>query len=125
MRRIPDGLGGAEVFADMKNIITAVIVFTAVMSLSGTHASGQDRDPLLTRGERAFASQGCYGCHLVAKFGTPIGPDLSHIGAKYPASYLTRWLRDPESVRPTAHMPKLELSAEDIQALSAYLASLK
>lgn len=107
----------------MKNIISVVIVFTAI--LSGTHASDQDRDPLLTRGERAFVSQGCYGCHLIAKFGTPIGPDLSQVGARYSASYLTRWLRDPESVRPTAHMPKLELSAEDIQALAAYLASLK
>jgi cytochrome c oxidase subunit 2 len=114
-----------SLFVGMKNIIAAVIVFTAALALSGTRASGQDRDPLLTRGERAFVSQGCHGCHLVAKFGTPIGPNLSHIGAKYPASYLTSWLRDPESVRPTAHMPKLELSAEDIQGLAAYLASLK
>jgi cytochrome c oxidase subunit 2 len=109
----------------MKNIIAGAIVFTAVTSLSSIHASGQDRDLLLTRGERAFVSQGCYGCHQIAKFGTPIGPNLSSIGAKYSASYLTRWLRDPESVRPTAHMPKLELSAEDVQALAAYLASLK
>ena len=33
--------------------------------------------------------------------------------------------KSQESVRPTAHMPKLELSSEDVQALAAYLASLK
>ena len=108
----------------MKHVI-ATIVFTAVTSLLGTQASGQDRDPLLAQGERAFGSQGCYGCHLIGKFGTPIGPDLSRVGGKFPLAYLRTWLRNPESVRPAAHMPKLELSPEEIQALAAYLASLK
>ena len=62
---------------------------------------------------------------MIGKFGTPIGPDLSRVGGKYPAEYLARWLRDPALQRPTAHMPALELSDEDIRALAAYLASLR
>ena len=76
------------------------------------------------RGRREFMAQGCHGCHTVQKLGTPIGPDLSHVGAKYSESYLKRWLRDPAEQRPSAHMPKLELTEAQIAALAAFLASL-
>jgi cbb3-type cytochrome oxidase cytochrome c subunit len=52
-----------------------------------------------------------------------LAPDLSRIGARYDAAYLERWLRDPREVRPSGHMPALELSETDIEALAAYLAS--
>ena len=35
------------------------------------------------------------------------------------------WLRDPSSLKPTAHMPKLTLSDAEVQALAAYLDSLR
>jgi cytochrome c1 len=57
--------------------------------------------------------------------GTPIGPDLSDLGAKYPPSFLAQWLRDPSTQKPKAHMPKLTLSEDDIRALAAYLSSLR
>ena len=97
----------------------------AVVLLTATALGAQGRLPSGSRGEQLFVVQGCYGCHLIGKFGTPIGPDLSHVGAKYEARYLEQWLRDPESVRPTAHMPKLELTAQEIESLAAYLASLR
>ena len=108
-----------------REVIVPIVLATAVLLLAIVPAGSQDRDALTKRGEQLFVSQGCYGCHQIAKLGTPIGPDLSRVGAKYPASYLTGWVRDPESVRPSAHMPKLELSPEDVRALAAYLASLK
>ena len=79
----------------------------------------QDRD-LLDEGRRAFTKNGCHGCHTLGRMGTPIGPDLSRVGAKYSAEYLERWLRDPSAVRPGTHMPALELTEEDIRALAAY-----
>ena len=108
-----------------RDVIVPMALAAAVLMLAIVPVGSQDRDGLSKRGEQLFVSQGCYGCHQIAKFGTPIGPDLSRVGAKYPASYLTGWVRDPESVRPSAHMPKLELSPEDVRALAAYLASLK
>jgi cytochrome c oxidase subunit II len=78
---------------------------------------------LIEDGGRAFTKQGCHGCHTLGRIGTPIGPDLSHVGAKYSQSYLERWLRDPTSVRPSAHMPALELTDDDIRALAAFFAS--
>ena len=68
---------------------------------------------------------GCYGCHVVGKVGTLIGPNLSNVGAKYSRSYLERWLRDPSAQRPNAHMPTLELNEQQVKAVAAFLASLR
>ena len=102
------------------------MVFAAVVLVAATAARAQPPStPVVERGQAAFKNQGCYGCHLIGKFGTPIGPDLSHVGSKYPEDYLARWLRDPELQRPNAHMPKLELTEADVKALAAYLGSLR
>ena len=77
------------------------------------------------QGGKFFIDSGCYGCHTLGKLGTPIGPDLSRIGSKYPREYLERWLRDPLVQRPGAHMPKLELTEDQVRALAAYLSSLQ
>lgn len=76
-------------------------------------------------GGKWFLDNGCHGCHTVGKLGTPIGPDLSHVGSKYGLSYLERWLRDPSVQRPSAHMPTLELSEVQVRAVAAYLSSLR
>lgn len=77
------------------------------------------------QGQRSFMDSGCYGCHTVGKMGTPIGPDLSKVGSKYSRTYLERWLRDPTSQRPNAHMPTLELSPQQVTDLAAFLSSLR
>lgn len=76
-------------------------------------------------GKRHFMDSGCYGCHTVGTMGTPIGPDLSHIGTKYSFAYIERWIRDPSAQRPRAHMPALELSEQQVAALAAFLSSLR
>jgi mono/diheme cytochrome c family protein len=76
-------------------------------------------------GGQVFFTQGCYGCHRLGAAGTPIAHDLSHIGRKYTASELANWLRDPARQKPSAHMPRLALTEEEIRALAAYLASLR
>jgi cytochrome c553 len=101
------------------------ILLAALLVAVAAPAAARSPGSVLERGEAAFKSNGCYGCHLVGKFGTPIGPDLSHVGSKYPPEYLARWLRDPALQRPSAHMPALELSESDVQALAAYLGSLR
>jgi cytochrome c oxidase subunit 2 len=79
----------------------------------------------VAEGRRVFQDQGCYGCHTVGQTGTPIRPDLSHIGARHNRSYLNGWLRDPSSQKPTAHMPKLTLTDAEVQALAGYLGALR
>ena len=86
-------------------------------------AAAQPRDT--EPGRAVFFSQGCYGCHRLGAAGTPIAHDLSHVGRKYTEAELARWLRDPVSQKPTAHMPRLALTEEEIRTLAAYLASLR
>ena len=95
----------------------ALLVLTSAMTAQA--ADGAESGRLI------FFSQGCYGCHRIGIAGTPIANDLSHVGRKYNATQLALWLRDPASQKPTAHMPRLALSEEEIQSLAAYLATLR
>lgn len=99
--------------------LTLALVLAGMMT-----ASSAAQEPF-EAGRKAFMNAGCYGCHIVGKMGTPIGPDLSHVGAKYSSDYLQRWLRDPSAQRPNAHMPAFELTEAQVKALAAYLASLR
>jgi mono/diheme cytochrome c family protein len=101
------------------------LVITAVLLAVAVAAWAQSQDALVARGQAAFKSNGCYGCHMIGNFGTPIGPDLSQVGRKYSQEYLARWLRDPAMQRQSAHMPALELSDDDVRALAVYLGSLR
>ncbi len=104
-------------------ITRAILLVSVVLLASCAHA--QDGGALVDRGRMVFRDQGCYGCHTAERMGTPIGPDLSHIGAKRNETDLARWLRDPSTHRPSAHMPKLQLTETEVQALTAYLGSLR
>jgi mono/diheme cytochrome c family protein len=105
------------------------LVLTTVLLAGAVACQAQSPSPaadtVVARGQAAFKNQGCYGCHIIGKFGTPIGPDLSTVGRKYPPDYLARWLRDPALQRPNAHMPALELTEADIRDLAAYLGNLR
>lgn len=76
-------------------------------------------------GAQVFRDQGCYGCHTVGTTGTPIATDLTRIGSRHDRTYFVRWLQDPSHQKPRQHMPKIELSDREVQALAAYLSSLR
>ena len=99
------------------------LVIAAGLLLAAAGAEAQNNAAEL--GEAAFKNTGCFTCHMIGKVGTPLGPDLSHVGTKYPTEYLARWLRDPALQRPNAHMPALELTEAQVRALAAYLGSLR
>ena len=105
-------------------MMRSVLPLALVVMVAALVASSVAQEPT-DLGKRYFMDSGCYGCHTVGKMGTPIGSDLSHVGTKYSRAYLERWLRDPSKQRPSAHMPKLELSEDQVKALSAFLSSLR
>jgi mono/diheme cytochrome c family protein len=106
-------------------VIVAALLAVSAAACAQSPAPAPSPDAVATRGMAAFKNNGCYGCHLIGKFGTPIGPDLSTVGRKYAPDYIARWLRDPATQRPNAHMPALELTEADVQALAVYLGSLR
>ena len=88
-------------------------------------------------GERRFFARGCNTCHAVR--GTVargvVGPDLTHVGSRetiaagvLPAQpeHFARWIANTERIKPDAHMPAfVDLSDDELAALSAYLTQLK
>lgn len=105
----------------MRRISMVVVVWLTL----ATSVSSQPGSDVTEAGRTVFFAQGCYGCHRLGAAGTPIAHDLSHIGRKYTETQLEKWLRDPASQKPTAHMPRLALSDDEIRALARYLASLR
>ena len=81
----------------------------------------------------------CSSCHVVRgqvqpTSETAIGPDLTHVGSRATlaggvlantADGMRAWLGDPQRYKPGALMPKVPLSAADLDAVVAYLESLR
>lgn len=116
----------------------SIPAFAAATPAAGTAAGSAPAatESLVQRGAQVFANGACVTCHAVR--GTPaqarVGPDLTHFGARRSIAAntlpntpenLARWLRNPQAVKPGNLMPNLNLSDQDIQALVAYLGSLK
>ncbi|MEJ2208109.1 MAG: cytochrome c oxidase subunit II [Anaerolineae bacterium] len=82
------------------------------------------------KGEQLFRDLPCINCHLL----TDAGPNLSHVGSRQTLGAgvltntpenLTKWLADTQAVKPGIHMPNMNLSQDQIQALVAYLEASK
>ncbi len=73
----------------------------------------------------AIFSTICVSCHSVGGSGGNVGPALDGVAERFTASELRTWLSDPQSVKPGTAMPNLNLSDADLDALGAYLMTLK
>ena len=112
----------------------------AVMPAPGSEAE---------RGMEVFLGSACIGCHIIDGVNNPDpdtltvpSPDLTHFagrhvfaGATLPAGLdpspadweagLRKWLADPPTWKPGSFMPDLGLTADEIDALAAYLSTLE
>lgn len=70
-------------------------------------------------------NQLCVACHMVNGQGGNVGPALDGVGTRFDFAYLTRWLKDPNAVKPNTLMPKLPLTDEEIKEIATYLVGLK
>ncbi len=77
----------------------------------------------VSAGKAVFAAN-CAVCHGQNAQGL-IGPDLRHIGSQKTSDALTAFINDPGSVDPGSAMPKLGLNPADLNAVVAYLMTLK
>ncbi|HLH24418.1 MAG TPA: c-type cytochrome [Chloroflexota bacterium] len=88
-----------------------------------------------TTGRQLFSAKGCGGCHTLyglAGAAGVAGPNLTNVtlrptlaGETLPMSpdTLTRWLLDPSALKPDARMPRLGLTTQEAQDLTAFLYS--
>jgi len=98
--------------------------------------AGTPTDATLQRGQQVFLGSTCIMCHTVN--GTTaqanFGPDLTHVGGRTTLAAgmlrntpqdLRRWIADPQKIKPGTNMPSSTLSDTDLDALVAWLESLK
>jgi cytochrome c oxidase subunit 2 len=88
------------------------------------------------RGHQLFMTGPCVMCHAIR--GTPagsrIGPDLTHVASRRTLAsgtlpntreHLARWIVDSQEIKPGNRMPPTPMSREDLDALLAYLETLR
>jgi cbb3-type cytochrome oxidase cytochrome c subunit len=81
---------------------------------------------LVLKGKNVYNQNRCDLCHQIGGKGGVIGPDLSKVGGKRDAQWLSKLIKDPKSVNPGTQMPAYpQLSEDEIQSLASFLAGLK
>jgi cytochrome c oxidase subunit 2 len=93
-------------------------------------------EPERQRGKDVFLSKACVMCHQVrgTTAGGRVAPELTHIGSRQTIAAgtlpLTRgslaaWIADPQAIKPGANMPRVDLDADELNAVVSYLEGLK
>jgi cytochrome c oxidase subunit II len=91
---------------------------------------------LAARGQLAFNTSACAGCHAVRATDarSNVGPDLTDVAARArlgaetvdnTPENLRRWIADPAQFKPGVRMPPAIISPDDLDAIVAYLEGLR
>jgi len=89
-----------------------------------------------SQGQRIFETTACINCHTVAGTSADgrFGPDLTHLmsrdtiaagAAANTPENLRLWIRNPDAIKPGSLMPAMELNDQELDALTAYLETLR
>jgi len=89
-----------------------------------------------SEGQRIFETTACINCHSVAGTAATgrFGPDLTHLmsretiaagSAANSHDNLRLWIRKPDAIKPGSLMPAMELSDRELDAVTAYLETLR
>jgi mono/diheme cytochrome c family protein len=106
------------------------IVLTAVVVLALATGTAVAQDAKVKKGMQVFATQKCSQCHSVAGKGNAKGK-MDDVGSKLTAEEIREWIVDPAGMAAKNKkdrkppMKKKALGADDVDALVAYLSTLK
>ena len=81
--------------------------------------------PLAAMDRPQIFNQLCVACHALGGAGGVVGPALDGLGSRRDAAWISTWLKDPMAVKPDSKMPKLPLTPDHIQELTAFLSQQK
>jgi cytochrome c oxidase subunit 2 len=93
-------------------------------------------DPAVAAGRTLFVAKACFACHTIR--GTmaagKVGPDLTHLMSRDTIASgmlpntpenLRKWIEDPPAVKEGALMPKVDMTVDQLNQITAYLETLK
>jgi mono/diheme cytochrome c family protein len=107
----------------MRMVVMALVACVAVA------ASARAQD-LNAKGEKVYADQKCSLCHSVAGKGNAKGP-LDHVASKLKEDEIRAWITDAAAMAAKTKAPRkpamkqYNLPKDDVDALVAYLSSMK
>jgi len=112
----------------MVRFIPAICAFALVAIATPAQAQSTD---LVAKGQAVYAAQKCSMCHSIAGKGQAKGP-LDDVGGKLKVEDIREWIVNPAKMtkehnvtRKPAMKAYSNLPKEDLEALVAYMASLK
>jgi cytochrome c oxidase subunit 2 len=136
--------GESHAYMPMRVIAVSPERFAAWTRLQseGAQAASEPAGPLAAQGRLIFEQKGCLACHAIQGVPLPAplndqaltrGPNLTNIGERQQIAGVLQntpenmhaWLANPPQIKPGTRMPNLGLSPQELDALAAYLASLK
>jgi len=81
---------------------------------------------LVEVGKQIYVTKyGCNGCHKIGEEGGKVGPALDRAGYRLNPTWVYRWLRNPQAMKPDTRMPSLGLNDADAKAVALYLKTLR
>ena len=108
-------------------MVRQVVIASALCLAAAMPAAAQD---LKAKGEKLFVDQKCTLCHSVAGKGNVKGP-LDGVGSKDSPADIRAWITDANAMTAKTGaarkpvMKQFSLDKEDVDALVAYLTTLK
>jgi len=80
---------------------------------------------LIAAGRALVLAKACIGCHVIGNAGGNVGPALNDVVARRGPAFVRQKLADPTADNASSMMPNLGLATDEIEAITAYLASLR
>ena len=102
----------------------------ALCAAVGLAATASAQDAKIAKGVQVYADQKCGMCHSIGDKGNKKGP-LDDVASKYSLEELRAWIVDAKGMTAKTNAPRkplmnnYNLPKEDLDALVAYMASLK
>ncbi len=106
------------------------IIPAAVLALCAWVAPAYAQDAKTQKGLKVYTDNKCSVCHSIGGHGNPKGP-LDDVGSKLKADEIRQWIMDAKTMTEKSKatrkpaMKQYNLPKEDVDALVAYLVTLK
>ena len=106
----------------------SIVCTVIVVAWAGLAVAADDAK--VAKGTQVYADQKCALCHSIGDKGNKKGP-LDSVGTKYSADDLRAWIVDAKGMTVKTKAPRVpamknyQLPKDDVDALVAYMATLK
>jgi len=116
----------------LKRLTVPVATLALVVGMTGLLSAAR-QDDAVKKGQAVYTAQKCQLCHAIAGKGGKTGGALDGVGTKLKADEIKEWITHPVEAAKKANSTKKppmpakygSLPAADLDALVAYMASLK